>query len=91
MKIITIEGCEYRVPDEEILAWLELYGEVLSEVQEDYFVIEEEEEFLCSDICQRAEYIWNYIFVFKFEQSSYLFSLKNSHPSRDLNPGPPQY
>ena len=34
---------------------------------------------------------WNYIFVFKFEQSSYLFSLKNSLPCRDLNPGPPRY
>ena len=57
VKIIRIEGCKYKVPDKEILAWLELCGEVLSEVQEDYFVIEEEEEFLCSDICQRAEYI----------------------------------
>ena len=28
----------------------------------------------------------NYILVFKFEQSSYLFSLKNSRPCRDLNP-----
>ena len=27
---------------------------------------------------------WNYIFVFKFKQSSYLFSLKNSCPCRDL-------
>ena len=33
----------------------------------------------------------NYIFVFKFEQISYLFSLKNSRPCRDLNPGPPWY
>ena len=29
------------------------------------------------------------IFVFKFEQSSYLFSLKNSRPCWDLNRGPP--
>ena len=29
------------------------------------------------------------IFVFKFEQSSYLFSLKNSRPCRDLNPDLP--
>ena len=37
--------------------------------------------------------IWDsvYIFVFKFEQSSYLFSLKNSRPCWDLNPGPPRY
>ena len=32
---------------------------------------------------------WDYIFVFKFEYISYLFSLKNSRPCRDLNPGPP--
>ena len=29
---------------DEILAWLELYGEVESDIQEDYFVIEEEED-----------------------------------------------
>ena len=34
---------------------------------------------------------WNYIFVFKFEQSSYLFLLKNSRSCRDLNLGPPRY
>ena len=34
---------------------------------------------------------WNYIFIFKFEQFSYLFSLKNSRTSRDLNWGPPRY
>ena len=34
---------------------------------------------------------WNYIFVFKFEQSSHLFSLKNFRPCRDLNPEPPRY
>ena len=34
---------------------------------------------------------WNYIFVFKFKQSSYLFSLKNFLPCGDLNPGPPRY
>ena len=32
-----------------------------------------------------------YIFVFKFEQSSYLFSLNNSCPCRDLKPGTPRY
>ena len=32
-----------------------------------------------------------YIFIFKFEQSSYLISLTNSRPCRDLNPGPHQY
>ena len=34
---------------------------------------------------------YKHILVFKFEQSSYLFSLKNSRPCRDLNPGPPWY
>ena len=34
---------------------------------------------------------WNYIFVFKFKQSSYLFSLKNYRPCRDLNPGCPRH
>ena len=33
----------------------------------------------------------NYIFVFKLEQSSYLFLLKNSRPCRDLNPELPRY
>ena len=40
-----------------------------------------------STICQSAEYI----FVFKFERFIYLFSLKNSCPCRDLNPGLPRY
>ena len=31
------------------------------------------------------------IFVFKLEQSSYLFSLKNYRPCRDSIPGPPRY
>ena len=43
---------------------------------------------LWSTICQSAD---NYIFTSKFEQSSYLFSPKNSRPCRDLNPGPPRY
>ena len=34
---------------------------------------------------------WNYIFIFKLEQISYLFSLKNYCPYRDLNLGPCQY
>ena len=33
---------------------------------------------------------WNYIFVFKFKQISYLFSLKIFCPCQDLNPGPPR-
>ena len=36
-------------------------------------------------------FTWREIFVFKFEQSSHLFSLKYSRPCQDLNPGPPRY
>ena len=44
-----------------------------------------------SDLWVLLHGCWNYIFVFKFEQSSLLFSLKNSRPCQDLNPGPPRY
>ena len=36
-KIVKIEGCEYRVPKEEILQWLSYYGEVTSPLEEDCF------------------------------------------------------
>jgi hypothetical protein len=36
-KVVKIEGCEYRVTEEEILAWLSLYGEVTSDLKEDCF------------------------------------------------------
>ena len=36
-KVVKIEGCEYRLTEEEILAWLSLYGEVTSELKEDCF------------------------------------------------------
>ena len=36
-RIVQIEGCEYRVPEEEIVAWLELYGSVESELVENCF------------------------------------------------------
>ena len=36
-KVVKIEGWEYRVPEEEILAWLNLYGEVNSKLVEDTF------------------------------------------------------
>ena len=36
-KVVKIEGCEYRVAEDEILAWLSLYGEVVSELKEDCF------------------------------------------------------
>jgi hypothetical protein len=36
-RLVKIEGCEYRVSEDEILAWLSLYGEVKSELREDCF------------------------------------------------------
>ena len=36
-KVVKIEGCEYRITEEEILAWLSLYGEVTSDLKEDCF------------------------------------------------------
>ena len=36
-RIVKIEGCDYRIPKEEIMAWLELYGEIKSEMSEDCF------------------------------------------------------
>ena len=40
VKIVKVEGCEYRISEEEIIAWLSLYGEVVSEIEEDFYVIE---------------------------------------------------
>ena len=36
-KVVKIEGCEYRIPENKILAWLGLYGEVTSDLVEDCF------------------------------------------------------
>ena len=36
-KIVKIEGCEYRIREEDILAWLGHYGEVTSKLVEDCF------------------------------------------------------
>ena len=43
-RIVNVEGCEYRVPKDEILAWLELYGCVKSELVEDCFKDENDTE-----------------------------------------------
>jgi hypothetical protein len=43
-RIVNVEGCEYRVPKDEILAWLELYGCVNSELVEDCFKDENDTE-----------------------------------------------
>ena len=40
-KIVKIEGCEYRVTEDEILQWLSNYGEVTSKLEEDVFRDEE--------------------------------------------------
>jgi hypothetical protein len=36
-KVVKIEGCEYRVTEDEILNWLSHYGEVTSKLEEDVF------------------------------------------------------
>ena len=42
--LVKIEGCEHRIPKEQILAWLTLYGTVESDLEEDYFVDTKETE-----------------------------------------------
>ena len=42
LKVVKIEGCEYRIPEENILAWLSLYGETTSKLEEDRFRDESE-------------------------------------------------
>ena len=37
IKVVKIEGCEYRVTKDEILQWLSHYGEVTSDLEEDCF------------------------------------------------------
>ena len=36
-RVVKIEGCEYRVTEEEILHWLSNYGEITSKLEEDVF------------------------------------------------------
>ena len=36
-RIVKIEGCKYRVAEEEILQWLSHYGEVTFKLEEDVF------------------------------------------------------
>ena len=42
--VVSIEGCEYRVSEDTILSWLSLYGEVKSEMVEDLFLDDPNEE-----------------------------------------------
>ena len=42
--LVKIEGCEHRVPQNIILAWLANYGTVESELEEDFFVDTKETE-----------------------------------------------
>ena len=44
LKIVKVEGCEYRISEEEIVAWLSLFSEVVSEVEEDFYIMEENNE-----------------------------------------------
>ena len=43
-RVVKIEGCDYRVPEELILAWLRQYGEILSDLVEDVFEDNEDSE-----------------------------------------------
>ena len=36
-RIVRIIGCEYRLTESEIMEWLSLYGEVISEITEEPF------------------------------------------------------
>ena len=42
-RIVRIIGCEYRLLESEILDWLSLYGEVISEITEEPFEDEDEQ------------------------------------------------
>ena len=35
--VVKIEGCDYQVPEDQILTWLSHYGEIKSELEEDLF------------------------------------------------------
>ena len=43
-RVVKIEGCDYRVPVETIIKWLNLYGEVKSDLVEDVFEDGEDSE-----------------------------------------------
>ena len=42
--LVQIEGCEYRVSKEQIMTWLEYYGELISDLQEETYVLEDEDK-----------------------------------------------
>jgi hypothetical protein len=35
--VLKIEGCDYQVPEEQIITWLSHYGEIKSDLEEDHF------------------------------------------------------
>ena len=35
--VVKIEGCDYQVPEEQIITWLSHYGEIKTELEEDLF------------------------------------------------------
>ena len=37
MTVVKIVGCDFMVPKEQITTWLSLYGEFVSELEEDVF------------------------------------------------------
>jgi hypothetical protein len=44
MRVVKIEGCDYQISNNELIAWLSHYGEVLSPVVEDCFEDSDVEE-----------------------------------------------
>ena len=43
-RVVKVEGCDYRVSKDMILEWLEMYGEVLTDLVEDVFEDDEDSE-----------------------------------------------
>ena len=43
-KLVKIECCKYRVTTEQITDWLKLYGELASEIKEETYILEDEDE-----------------------------------------------
>ena len=41
---MKIKGCEWKIPEEQIIAWLGHFGTIESELQEDFFVDKKETE-----------------------------------------------
>ena len=63
-KVVKIEGCEYRVTEDEILNWLSHYGEVTSKLEEDVF----RDEVATDGIGEGTNRTGNYTVLMKLER-----------------------